>query len=68
MAGKHRIDKRIIAEQQVKNRAIIPHQIEEKLDRFFKHRLPQIVVELWEPLPIDRVVFFKAPKIEPVAA
>src|SRR5258706_398359 len=67
VSGQDWIDEGMVTVGEIEHRAIPPDEINEKTDRLFKHRLAQFVVEAFESLAVNGVVFFKPAKVQPVA-
>ena len=61
------VDESVIRIEELDYRTILMNEIDEEADRLLKHRLAQFVIEGFESLTIEAVMFLKAPEIEPIA-
>ena len=67
MLRQHRIDEGVVSVQQTEKGTVVVNHILNEPDRRREHCLAQRIIEAWEALAIDWVVFFEPAEIEPVA-
>ncbi len=65
--GKNRVDERVVAVQEIEDRAVPLNDVQHKANRLLEHRVAQVAGEAWEPLAVHGVVFLEPANVEPVA-